>query len=125
MMGFTISRDNDTGIIHCTFSGTISERDVRKANEESYVLSDPDGPNLFMTEFDNAESTLSIVEIFGLPEHWEELGFSRSNKLAIVVSEESVIYSDVKLHVLTSRSRGWMATMFNTKEYAIKWLTGT
>jgi hypothetical protein len=123
-MIWTVNRDAATGNIHVTYEGKITLQDVIEATDKAYLIAEGDGPHLFLTDFVDVISTLRIDELFWLPEHWDKLGFSRRNKLAIVVKESDKIYQDVRFHVVTARSRGWQVIMCDDKETALSWLIG-
>jgi hypothetical protein len=124
-MAWTIDHDSTNGIICIIYYDTISKQDVEEATEEAFTLAESHGYHLFLTELKNTVPAISISEIFDIPDQWDDLGFKRRNKSAVIVSKDDLMYSEIEFHVVTSRSRGWMVSMFEDKGYAIEWLIST
>ena len=124
-MAWSVDLDDKFGLIHIIYSGTVTKKDVEAATEECFSFIEGPGPHKFLVELDNVTLQMSTVEVFGVSNQWDELGFSRMNKNAIIVSEDEKIMDSVRLYVVTCRSHGWRVSMFHNQKDAIEWLVDT
>lgn len=116
-----VKLDTETGIIYTRYIGTVSKQKVLSATNKAFSLVEGEGPHRFLTDFVDVTLKLKIAEILGLPDQWDELGFSRMNKLAIVVTDEKMM-EEIKLYVANCRRRAWRVAKFSSHDTAINWL---
>lgn len=120
-MSSIVYLDIQTGIIHTSFYGPVSKQDVLDATSKAFSLVEGKGPHRFLTELVDVTLKLNIPELLGAPDQWDELGFSRSNKLAIIVTDEKLI-DEVRLYVANCRRRAWRVDRFLRHQTAVNWL---
>ena len=120
-MGCKVILDTQSGIIYTRYTDTVSKQDILTATSKVSSLVEGEGPHRFLTDFVDVTLKLKITEILGFPDQWDDLGFSRRNKLAIVVTDQKLL-EQVKLYVANCRRRGWRVDRFSCHQTAIDWL---
>ena len=120
-MGCKVILDTQSGIIYTRYTDTVSKQDILTATSKVSSLVEGEGPHRFLIDFVDVTLKLKITEILGFPDQWDELGFSRRNKLAIVVTDQKML-EQAKLYVANCRRRGWRVDRFSCHQTAIDWL---
>lgn len=87
-MAWKVDLDKERGFIHSIFSGAVTKDEVLAATAETLNLSVGKGPQKYFTEWIDATSTLSTMEIFVIPSEWEAAGISRGSVLALVIEKK-------------------------------------
>ena len=68
------------------------------------------------------DTPAKISALVSLPDLWESLGAPRTNRLAVLLSEDESLHEDFRFFESVCRNRGWYIRVFNKREDAIEWL---
>ncbi|MDJ0781728.1 MAG: hypothetical protein QNJ22_07130 [Desulfosarcinaceae bacterium] len=126
-MAITVRPDTTTDIVVITYSASIDKKDVQAATERAQAYAAIDGCSRFLVDLRLAkESELTTLEILHQPKLWTQLGFSRQNKAALLLSPVAppLIREDVSFLEITSQNRFWDVKLFYRRSEAIQWLQG-
>jgi len=123
-MTWKVQLNAELGIIHTVYSDIITNQDAKDATAEALALAQGDGPHMFLSDVLDAESQLSILDLYNTPSEWEAAGANRANKLALVVRKGGKTWEDAKFYENTCRNQGWLVPVFTQHQEAIDWLIG-
>ena len=115
--------DPKSGVILTVYVGTITKQDALDSAQEALRRATGRGPHLFLTDVLDADSELTVFDIFDVPSHWEAIGSNRRSKLALLVPARGPMWEDSRFYETVCREEGWNVKVFSDKEEAIDWLT--
>ena len=121
-MAWKVEIDTDTGFIHTVYSGIVTKEDIIASMTETLKMLEGKGPQKIFTEWLDATSKLSTMEIFDIPGEWEAAGAYRGSVLAVVVPKDAQSLKDAKFYENTCCNRGWRVRVFTQRNDAIEWL---
>ena len=121
-MAWTVELDSDNGFIHTIYSGIVTKDDILDSMNETLKMISGKGPQKFLTEWIDAKSSLSTVQIHFIPNEWEDAGVSKKSVLALVVQEDAKSLKDAKFYENSCQNRGWRVCVFTQKKDAVEWL---
>jgi len=123
-MPWNLEFDSELNFIITVYSGDVTKQDIEESTKASLSKVHKDRPALFLTEFEDVVLRLTTLDIYSVFEQWIPLGATRENRSALVVSESSSIFEDVKFHETVCRNRSWKVRVFRDREEAMNWLFG-
>ena len=88
-MKWEIDYIEDNGIVKAKTSGQIGWNDKIKLGEEMLAAGRRKNVNAFLVDQKEAAFGLSVLEVDRLPEKFRNIGFSDTDKIAILVNPES------------------------------------
>ena len=121
-MPWQVDRNEELDLIESVYTGPFTMKDVRDATAKALSLAIGNGPHLFLSDISGAHSELSVMDIYALPDQWEAAQSNRSNKLAVVVSGESLNPGDLQFYENVCKNRGWNVRVFEVRQAAVEWL---
>lgn len=121
-MPWQVVPTRELGFIEIVYCGRVTLSDVEAATAKALALAAEEGLHKFLSNLDDAEVVLSVIDIYYLPRQWEALGSNRRNKLATVLPKSSPLRREVEFHVSTSQIRGWQVHVASRRQEAIDWL---
>ena len=121
-MPWQVKKNEGLGFIETVYTGVVTKKDSQDATAETLSLATGEGPHLFLSDLSEAQSKLSVMDIYVIPDEWEAAGASRDNRLALVVSERSAEPADVEFYENVTNNRGWNVRVFGDRQAAIDWL---
>ena len=121
-MPWKVDLDTERGFIHSVYSGAVTKKDIWAGTAETLRLAAGRGPQKFFTEWIDATSDLSTMDIFVIPDEWEAAGIDRRSVLALVVERDTPYREDAVFYENACRNRGWRVRVFFDRNEAIDWL---
>lgn len=125
-MTWKIQVNAELGLIETIYSGQLTKQEALEATAETLAqaAATGDGPYLFLSDFLDAESVQSTLDLHSTPSEWEATGVSRASKLALIVPKGGKGWEDARFYETTCRNRGWQVAVFSQRQEAMDWLTG-
>ena len=114
----------DEGIVHLTLVGPQTLADYRSHTQAALELARSKKVELFLVDDRQARNRATVLELFGLPAMYEELGAPRSGKVAVVMTEGTPSEADIRFFETVCVNRGWNVRVFTAQPPAIEWLLG-
>ncbi|MGB5216856.1 MAG: hypothetical protein WBN66_01030 [Smithella sp.] len=121
-MAWKVELDAENGFIHTVYSDIVTKNDILASTTETLKMISGKGPQKFLSEWINAISTLSTLDIFAIPGEWEAFEASKASVLALVVQEGVKSQKDAKFYENACVNRGWHVRIFTQRNDAIEWL---
>ena len=118
-MPYTIEYLQHESIVLITNSGELTFEDFVNQAQEALEMGRINNCKLFLSD---CTSMISRFEILDAPAVYENLDAHRTNKVALVISEDKDTKSDMEFYETVCVNRGWLARVFNDKNAAMKWL---
>jgi len=112
----------DKKIVSIKQSGKISAAEMRKTAMEAQKLAIENGTNLVLSDNTEMVTDARTTDLFNLPRLYEELGVSKSSKIAIVMNIVSGRKDYYQFYETVCRNVGYDVKLFNDTEAAEKWL---
>jgi hypothetical protein len=117
-----VELDSERGFVHSVYSGAVTREEVWAGTTETLRITAGQGPQKFFTEWVDATSDLSTMDIFVIPDQWEAAGIDRRSMLALVVDRDGGYWEDAAFYENACRNRGWQVRVFSDRTEAIAWL---
>lgn len=123
-MSWTLEYVPDLGIVQYTSMGRITADEAKDATTKAIGLARDYNTNLFLIDDSKWEGGESVVDLFGLPDLYVELGVDPSSRAAIIMPPPGTAQArDELFYETVCRNRGWNVRAFKERDEAIKWLT--
>jgi hypothetical protein len=121
-MVWKVAMDEENGFIHTVYSDTVTKNDILASTTETLKMLSGKGPQKFLSEWIDAISNLSTLDIFAIPGEWEAFEASKGSVLALVVQKTTKSQKDGKFYENACVNRGWRVRVFTQRNDAIEWL---
>jgi hypothetical protein len=121
-MAWRVEKNKESGFIEIDYTDVVTNRDIQESTMQALSLATPEGPNLFLADLSGSQANLSPLDIYAIPEQWENAQARRSDLLAVVVTETTLPPGDARLVEDVTVNRGWRVRMFLDRRAAIAWL---
>ncbi len=121
-MAWKVAMDEENGFIHTVYSDTVTKNDILASTTETLKMLSGKGPQKFLSEWIDAISNLSTLDIFAIPGEWEAFEASKGSVLALVVQKTTKSQKDGKFYENACVNRGWRVRVFTQRNDAIEWL---
>lgn len=76
----------------------------------------------FLIDISEADLVAPLVDVYDLPKHYDEMGASRKNCIALIPSTSVKGMRDAEFYENICVNMGWMVQLFSNYEEAIEWL---
>lgn len=119
-MSWNIIIHRDLRIIETVFSETVNREDVQTYGPLIFQYSEENQITRILLDHTGSHFSLSVWELFSLPEFIEKMGFSRKYKTAIVSPDR---HEDFVFLETVARNRGYNFRLFQNRIAAIDWLS--
>jgi hypothetical protein len=121
-MPYTIHYLQDEGIVLITNNGELTYEDFVKQAQETLEIGRINKCRLFLADCTSMISRVGTMEIFDTPAVYNNLEAPRTNKVALIISEDKDTNEDIGFYETVCVNRGWPVRVFNDKKAAMKWL---
>lgn len=121
-MPYTIEYLKDEGIVEILAVGKLTIEDYIKLIEDAVEVLLKKNTRLLYFDTSDLSASIKPTEILSIPELWEGIGVSRTNKLAVLIPKDEALHEDIRFFENVSRNRGWQVKLFDKKDDAFKWL---
>lgn len=123
-MPWTVEYNAEYDIIQCTYVGRITDDDFKKATIRSRDLAKTNNTSRFLIDDSEWEGGASTLGLHGLPALFEELGFERTSRGALILPPLGTAEAeDAHFFETVCYNRGWQVKVFTDRQDAIDWLT--
>ena len=109
--------------IELVFNGILSAEDLRKCTSEGIDLQNERHVYAVLINALDLESAPSIMEVYDLPRQYEERGFRKANRLALVWPKVPAARHIAVFYDTVCNNRGWKVQPFDARDEAVAWLT--
>ena len=109
--------------IELVYTGDLSGEDLRKSTDEGIILQNEHDVYAMLIDAFDLASAPSVTDIFDLPRQYEESGFNKVNRLALVWPRVPAAKSVAQFYDDVCNNRGWRVQPFETRDEAVAWLT--
>ena len=109
-MPSTVEYDDNLEVVHCTFVGQVTVNDFKEATFKSFKLAKENNTSLFLIDDSKWEGGASIIGIYELPELYEELGFDRNSRAALILPADGTVASNDTRFYRDGLFKPWMAS---------------
>ena len=122
-MTWSIEFDNTRRVICLTFSGHVSNEDVRESSIAVISMIGERNTRNIMTDFTEAtQIDISVVGVFELPNSYKALGLESPFREAIVSPNQSSVRETVEFYETVCVNRGNEVRTFELRAPAMDWL---
>jgi len=111
-MPYEIDYLEDEKIITIKNTGELTFTDFLEQTKEAVELARRKNARLFLSNNLLLENKAKTFEIYDLPKIYDELGASRSNKMAVLITEGGHIAKDARFFETICLNRGWNVRLF-------------
>ena len=123
-MSYSVDYNSALGLVEFAFVGRVTGKEFREATIVGLDLARKSKTNLFLIDDSELEDAGSVGDLYELPALYQELGFERSSKGALVLPAKSAMAAqDAEFWETVCINRGWIVKSFTSREEAINWLT--
>ena len=115
----------DQMIVEAAYWGDTSATDIRDATIEAIKTVKKQQATRGLVDCLKQTSTASIVDLYDLPELYEEQGLTRSIRIAFVEPTKPELRDLAEFYDNVCVNRGWHLRRFATRDDAVNWLVST
>ena len=123
-MPYTIDFLEDEGIVIIENIGELTYADWVKQSQEVLELGRKKNVGLFLVHFTHLTVQATTFELFDFPALYERIGAPKTNRVAVLLTEDAAINEDIRFYETVCRNRGWSIRVFSHKDEAVEWLLG-
>ena len=121
-MPYKIDYLEDEKIITIKNTGEITFADFLEQTRKALELARTKNARLFLSDNILLENKAKLSEIFKLPKIYDEIGASRRNKLAVLITKRASMAKDAQFFETICLNRGWNVKVYTNYNEAIVWL---
>jgi len=123
-MPWTVEYDQELRNIDCRYVGRVTDDDFKQATVKALALAKANKTNLFLIDDEKWEGGASTLGLFNFPKIFDELGFERGSRGALIMPLAGTAEAkDAVFFETVCRNRGWYIKVFTGRQEAINWLT--
>ena len=124
-MPWNVEYNAECNIIESAYVGKVTDDEFRKGALRSRELSRANNTKLFLIDDSKWEGGASVLGLYNHPALYEELGFERGSKGAVIPPPSGTeAAEDVEFYENVCVNRGWQVKICSDRQEAIDWLTG-
>jgi len=123
-MPYEIGFLEDKGVVTIINTAEIYGEDVVNMTHESFELSQSKQVGSFLVDCTNMISRLGALDIYQLPAIYEQITSPRTNRVAVLKSNNKDTNRTLEFYKTVCGNRGWLIDIFSDKDAALKWLKG-
>lgn len=125
-MPSTVKYNPELEIVEAKYVGHVTGDEYKKDATVAFDLAKTNNTNLFLIDDSELMDAGSVLDLYDLPALYEELGFKRSSKAALVLPIKSAAAAeDVRFYETVCINRGWQVQVFTERQEAVEWLRQT
>ena len=125
-MPSTVEYCSELGVVEINHVGRVTGETFRSTTIEAFGLAKAHSTNLFLVDSSEGEGGGSLIDLYRLPDLYQELGLARGSKGAVVLPvADAKAEEDTRFYETVCRNRGWNVKAFTDRQAAIDWLTKT
>ena len=121
-MPYDLKYNSTSRIIELVHTGILSGEDLRKSTEEGILLQKEHGVHAVLIDTSDLESAPAVTEVYDLPRQYDEGGFSKLTRLALVWPKLPAAKKVAEFYDNVCNNRGWTVRPFDTRDEAVAWL---
>ncbi|ASC71265.1 hypothetical protein XM38_022170 [Halomicronema hongdechloris C2206] len=121
-MPFTVTYNTELAIVETIFFGLVSADEAAREIVESHQLAVEKDCRLFFTDLSRAELQLSLVDVYGMPDTYEKMGWERRVRIAFIPPSGDEGRHLAEFYETVGVNRGWTVKIFSNKQQAVQWL---
>jgi len=122
-MPWTVDYNAEFNIIESASVGRVTDDEFIKGAIRSRELSRDKNTKLFLIDASKWKGGASVVGLYDRPALYEELGFERDSKGALILPPSgSKEAEDAKFYETVCANRAWQVRVFSDRQKAINWL---
>ena len=115
--------NHDLGIVEAEFSGAFSAADLSEATTEFIAVEKSRGINRFLIDATSIRIDSTLADLYENPtRQFVEEGADRLGMLAILRPQDGKSRSALEFYANVCKNRGWMVSVFESREEALDWL---
>jgi hypothetical protein len=112
-------------LIECVYTGRIGPGELERSIQQAGELARAHQTDRCVTDLTGLVDGPSVGDLYGVPKLFEQLGFPRSLREAIVSPTISASAGDVQFYENVCINRGWTVRVFPDRAQALAWLAGS
>ena len=118
-----VKYNSESQIIEVVHTGTVTPQNIVEVTSDAITLHKELGVNIFLIDASNLESVESVVDLYDLPDQYDDSGLSRAARIALVMPETTAAREAAKFYDNVCNNRGWEVRSFEKLGEANEWLT--
>ena len=118
-----VKHNRNFQIIEITHTGILTVQNLEKTTSEAMALHKELGVNAVLIDTSNLESVENLMDLYDLPQQYDDGGASRAVRIALVMPETSAAREAGQFYDDVCNNRGWVVRPFETRDEATEWLT--
>ena len=118
-----IKYNSESQIVEIMHSGILTVQNLEKSTAEAMAMHKELGVTAFLIDASNLESVENLMDVYDLPEQYDESGLSRAARIAVVMPETTAAREAVQFYDNVCNNRGWEVRSFEKLGEANEWLT--
>ncbi len=121
-MSYEIRFMEENEVVVIENKGELTYDELVKQTQEAIKLGQGKNSRLFLTNFSNVKVQAQTMELFDFPKIYEQLGMTRTSRIAVVVSEIELKTEELYFYETICLNRGWNIKIFLQRDQALDWL---
>lgn len=121
-MSITARYDSELNLVETILSGTVTPADLREEIVLAAALAEEHDCALFLSDFSQAKTEFSFVDVYYLPAMQDDHGLRQSIRVAVLAPSSKIGRELVHFYDTVSVNRGWITQVFSNRQEAINWL---
>jgi hypothetical protein len=121
-MPWKLGYDPELGLVQLDITGCLTKDDLEVSAKCTISLGREKNTNLILVDATKLEGVSSAVDIYNLPQYYDELKSDRQNRLTLILPAAEEAINTVEFYRTVCRNRGWNVENFKKRQEAIDWL---
>ena len=123
-MTLSVKYNAEYGIVETKLSGVVSPEMIRHETEQAVALAQTNDCLFFLSDYSEAQTDFSFVDVFELPALQTEADLDRCTQIALIAPVSSAGRELAEFYETVCFNRGWSARVCVDRESALAWLVG-
>ena len=124
-MPYTVKHDPVFDIIEVTFTGLITEANLREVTTQAIFTQKQTDTTRFLVDANGWDVRASFFDIYELADkqYWKE-ELNRQSRIAVILPTSVSVQEAVRFYETVCYNRGWNAKVCSDRQSAKDWLLG-
>lgn len=124
-MPYKITHDSVLDLIEVTFTGLITEADLRESTTQAISMQKQTGTTTFLVDASGCDVRVPLIDIYEIPKtqyRKEELNIR--SRIALIPSAAVSVQEAARFYETVCFNQGWNAKICSDRQSALDWLRG-
>ncbi|MGE5624845.1 MAG: hypothetical protein ACM3ZT_04780 [Bacillota bacterium] len=123
-MSWNIEHSKSENLLRVTATGPVSTEDVHAQAMQSIDIIKREQLPGAVIDYSKAILEMPVVEIFKMPDMFDDLGLPRQTRMAVLLPSDPVNMHKYTFFDDTATNRGYLVKLFWEQSHALNWAKG-